>query len=574
MTPVFPDDALPISGEVQFWRLDPDNWDSVLGAVRELGLDTIATYLSWRRHEPDPGTFDLSGRHGPELDVHRFLELCRQHELRVILKPGPWICAEERNGGFPDWIVDDDAMIALDWQRRPVSGYNPPFKHPMPSYASRSFRDHVEKWITAVWQDLLDYTGPDGPIVATQYDNEPSVGFQDSMYGFDYHPEAVESWRAQLGVPDAEPPTPRVHGRAEPTDLELSWQWWQRTYIRDYLTWLADVTSKSAPGLAGSVNLNTHPVRGWPQDGGVLVTGLPGTVVGEDHYFVPPLDGDDLTGMAIAAGQARLSGSPLIWAPEMQAGIWRSPGESVDYPDPTPHELEAWWGASLALGYQGFNWYMLADRDNWELAPIDPQGRITPVGEAARRLIRQLRAVGHLRSYRPEASRTIAWTDAARASAYRVRGTQAHPVAPWDDARAREDYGHAETQAHLAFESGHQFDLAPQGSELSPPSVRTTAPGCLVRVHRAPGGAALIWVVRWTPAALIATITVELDDAGHRLEPADGGEAIAVDRSADGVFCIPPSGSAVQLFVSLSTRAAVIPESARNRSRSRGDESD
>ncbi|MER3406199.1 MAG: hypothetical protein C4289_14435, partial [Chloroflexota bacterium] len=97
-----------LSGEVQFWRLDPAHWAPVLDAVRDAGIPIVATYLSWRRHAPDPERPpDFSGRNDPRLNVTGFLDLCRQQGLWVHLKPGPWICAEEPGGGYPDWLLAD-----------------------------------------------------------------------------------------------------------------------------------------------------------------------------------------------------------------------------------------------------------------------------------------------------------------------------------------------------------------------------------------------------------------------------------------------------------------------------------
>lgn len=496
--PLFPVGEMPISGEVQFWRMRPEDWERALRSVRELGITTIATYLSWRRHEPTPGSFDLRGGHGPELDVHRFLSLCAENGIRVILKPGPWICAEEPGGGFPDWLLADDSIIALDHEGRPVSGYNPPFKHPMPSYASTVFRELAGSWIRRVWEDLAAFIGSDGPVVATQYDNEPSLGFQDSMYGFDHHPDAIAAWHRYRGHVEA-PPVPRHGGPSEPTELEMAWAAWQRRYIADYLHWLQQVGAAAGAGhLAGSINLNTHPVRGWPQDGSTIADALEQTVVGEDHYFVPPLDEHDLTGLAIAAAQARRSSTPLRWAPEMQAGIWRSPGEHVDYPDPTDDEMLGWWAAALALGYQGFNLYMLVNRENWEHAPIDREGHITVLGARLKELIRTVTSIPDLHRYRTIPDETIPWSDDERIAAYRVRGTQAHPETEWDAPTARAMYDATEHAALDAVRSGRQFDLDTCISTGSPAT--TITPGHLVRILENDDGEGIVFVVRWSRA--------------------------------------------------------------------------
>lgn len=545
--PLFPDGALPISGEVQFWRMHPDSWEPALRAVRDIGIDTIATYLSWRRHEPTAGSFDLRGGHGDELDVHRFLGLCRDLGLRVILKPGPWICAEERNGGFPDWIVRDEGLLARDHRGEPVSGYNPPFKHPMPSYASRRFRQLTEQWLQNVWSDLAPFLGADGPIIGTQYDNEPSLGFQDSMYGFDYHPEALASWFAFAGTNTA-PPVPRGDGGSEPTELERQWALWQRHYISDFLAWLQETSERvGAPKLAGTINLNTHPVRGWPQDGGSIVAALEATVVGEDHYFVPPLDQHDLAGLAIAEAQARISGTPLVWAPEMQAGIWRSPGEIVEYPDPTVGEMIGWWSAALAFGYRGFNLYMLVNRENWEAAPISNTGAVTDLGEALRQMLVVLRSVPNLAGFDPVPDEVIDWNDEDRISAYRVRGTQASPLTAWDDERARRGYDTAERAALQAVTAGRQFTFHHNAHPVVQEHPPATAPfGHLVRLHQDASGRRLIYLVRWHRDAAIGDVVVDIHDSAiTRVRRTTDGAVSAVDN---GRLTFPEPAAGIDLY--------------------------
>lgn len=66
-----------LSGEVHYWRLDPERWLQVLRRVREMGLNVIATYACWDFHELEPGKFDFTGRTDPHRNLVSFLELLR-----------------------------------------------------------------------------------------------------------------------------------------------------------------------------------------------------------------------------------------------------------------------------------------------------------------------------------------------------------------------------------------------------------------------------------------------------------------------------------------------------------------
>ncbi len=569
-----------MSGEVQFWRMAPENWAPALKTVKSLGIDCIATYLSWRRHAPEKGTTDLRGRQDRNLDVHRFLDLCAANDISVQLKPGPWICAEETGGGLPDWILADTDMMARDHAGKIVMGYNPPFKHPMPSYMSRRFRDAVVSWIGFVWSDLAAFMEPGGPIVATQLDNEPSLGFQDTMFGFDYHPDALAAFRSFVLMrhgsvrdlaaawerplarkDDIRPPYPEDLGGSglHPSVRDLDWMDFQQHYIADYLGWLQQVNEQAGAGhLTSFVNLNTHPVRGRPQSGQLIGSTLrrngKTAIVGEDHYFVPPFDARDLAGLALAAAQGMASGTSLVWAPEVQAGIWRSPGEKVDYPDPTDDELAGWWGASLALGYQGLNLYMLVNRENWAFAPVGEDG--TPGRSAALvdALMKTVRAVPDLASYRPVADVALVWDPAILDAAYRVAGTQAAPLTPWDDPTATDAYRRLEAAAASLTARGLHFALVPAprddlfcvtGTTSDRdvidivPRVSAREPGMLCRLHRNPEGAELVHVVPWGTSVRQATLRF----TGHTVT--------ALREAASGrIFSCAPDGT---IAVSLSS---------------------
>lgn len=543
-----------ISGEVQFWRMDPASWNATLSTVKALGIDHVASYLSWRRHEPTPGTADLKGRHGAELDVHRFLDLCSKHELSVQLKPGPWICAEEPGGGLPDWVLADEESIALDHAGRMVSGYNPPFKHPMPSYASSSFRRSVAGWIDTVWSDLGEFIGEGGPLVATQLDNEPSLGFQDSMYGFDYHPESLDAFRnfvidrhgslatvakawgcSLMSVNAIVPPRP---SEVRPSSVlltvrERDWIDYQEHYIADYLNWLQQLNRGTrAESLVDFVNLNTHPVRGMPQSGGIIASVLtPPVVVGEDHYFEPPIAQSDIAGLALAAAQGIASGTSLVWAPEVQSGIWRSPNEVVGYPDPTDDELASWWGCTLAMGYQGFNLYMLVDRVNWEFAPVSPTGDRRPLAQALERMMRVIRAVPELAAYRPVPQFGLIWDSGIRAQSYRVAGTQSLTLTDWNDPEAHAGYEASVQAAAILTARGFHYSLVTPPERTSMPVVVTSAgidsfglqplvnssdPGIITRLHRNPQGNEVIYLVPWSRNVIQSSVQLRLADTSIR----------------------------------------------------------
>jgi len=92
-----------LSGEMHYFRIPREYWRDRLEKLRACGLNTVATYMPWNLHEPEPGQFDFSGG----LDVAAFIKLVGELDLQVIIRPGPYICSEWEFGGFPAWLLRD-----------------------------------------------------------------------------------------------------------------------------------------------------------------------------------------------------------------------------------------------------------------------------------------------------------------------------------------------------------------------------------------------------------------------------------------------------------------------------------
>src|SRR5437762_13741484 len=86
------DTSIPlISGEVHYWRLDPQSWRGILRRVKEMGINTVATYVCWEFHEIEPGHFDFHGETDPRRDLVGFLDLLTEEGFWIIFRPGPYI---------------------------------------------------------------------------------------------------------------------------------------------------------------------------------------------------------------------------------------------------------------------------------------------------------------------------------------------------------------------------------------------------------------------------------------------------------------------------------------------------
>lgn len=90
-----------LSGTMHYFRVVPEYWEDRLKKLKACGLNTVETYTCWNLHEREEGVFDFDGI----LDIERYVETAQSLGLNVILRPGPYICAEWDMGGLPSWLL-------------------------------------------------------------------------------------------------------------------------------------------------------------------------------------------------------------------------------------------------------------------------------------------------------------------------------------------------------------------------------------------------------------------------------------------------------------------------------------
>ncbi|KAI1292522.1 Beta-galactosidase [Halotydeus destructor] len=143
-----------ISGAIYYFRLPKESWRDRLTKLKAAGLNTVETYIEWSTHEPESGKFvDVD-------DITDYIKMAQELGLHVILRPGPYICAERDMGGFPYWLTSEDPDMKLRTS------------HP-------TYLKFVDRWfkvlLTAV-RPFLYSNG--GPVILVQVENE--YGFYDA----------------------------------------------------------------------------------------------------------------------------------------------------------------------------------------------------------------------------------------------------------------------------------------------------------------------------------------------------------------------------------------------------------
>ncbi|MDE6172183.1 MAG: beta-galactosidase [Bacteroides sp.] len=89
------------AAELHYPRIPKPYWDQRIKLCKALGMNTICLYVFWNSHEPQPGVYNFSEQN----DLAAFCRLCQQNGMYVILRPGPYVCAEWEMGGLPWWLL-------------------------------------------------------------------------------------------------------------------------------------------------------------------------------------------------------------------------------------------------------------------------------------------------------------------------------------------------------------------------------------------------------------------------------------------------------------------------------------
>lgn len=137
------------AAEIHYPRIPKEYWEHRIQMCKALGMNTICLYIFWNIHEPQMGQFDFSGNN----DVAEFCRLAQKYGLWVIVRPGPYVCAEWEMGGLPWWLLKKKDIKLRD---------NDPF-----------FLERTEKFMNRVADELADMQiTRGGNIIMFQVENE------------------------------------------------------------------------------------------------------------------------------------------------------------------------------------------------------------------------------------------------------------------------------------------------------------------------------------------------------------------------------------------------------------------
>jgi beta-galactosidase len=164
--------GLIISGEMHYARIPHQYWRHRIQMLKAMGLNTVATYVFWNAHETESGKWDFEG----DKNLREFIEIAGEEDLYVILRPGPYACAEWEFGGYPWWLQNVEGLEL----RRDNS----------------AFLEYTQKYLNRLFQEIGDLQiTKGGPVIMVQVENEfGSYVSQRKDIPFDEH----QSYNAKI----------------------------------------------------------------------------------------------------------------------------------------------------------------------------------------------------------------------------------------------------------------------------------------------------------------------------------------------------------------------------------------
>lgn len=353
----------PIFGaELQYFRMTPASIRKRLELCRQASYSVIQAYVPWNVHENTKGRLDWTGKTHPVIvsdhadeyqietpdqeieagglpsrvvantDLHGFMTMCRDFGFQVILRPGPFISDEWRNGGLPDWFLDagfpDMFMRGPDGSvLTPGAPFSPPlgtalgggplFYFPSPSYASSTYLEGSRRWL----RSFATFARPwlvtnGGPVIGVQVDDETCYFYRFGAFEVDYHPSMLKRWSAATHgatAPRSWPPTSAGIAALRPA---LRWQTFKAQQVAGYLGALADDLRDAHIDVP-----ITHETELSLTPSGDFTDDARSTLVTPEFYSggasLKTLPANELTAQAARAA-SRHRGRP--WATEMNNG--------------------------------------------------------------------------------------------------------------------------------------------------------------------------------------------------------------------------------------------------------------
>lgn len=408
-------EAFLLGGELHYFRVPFEEWEDRILKIKAAGFSMISTYIPWIWHEKEEGKIDLTGRTTRERDLLSFVKLVEYHDMKLCIRPGPYVMSELRNAGLPDWLLESYNEIRaerLDGSKHPVYELVQ-FLHPI-------YLEKVRNWYRVVFELLSPHqSSRGGCIVMAQLDNE--IGM---FHWVTHTPDFSESVLADFVLVRNQEIGIKSEGAALKTQIEEvkhqlkdengvllnEYRYYERVYFQKYLLHLINLTKQYGLDVPIIVNVHGFTQQDYAKRGNLYPVGLSQlkkcfeleNVIAAGDYYIGNVVYDNVQDLYLAnvlTKSLQNTGQPLFSA-EFQSGFQNS----VPRLQPNTHDLNS--RICIAQGMKAINYYMFAGGYNYEdlgiigknhdwQAPIGAKGELRKSYELLKHLKDVIDAYGH-----------------------------------------------------------------------------------------------------------------------------------------------------------------------------------
>ena len=147
------------AAEIHYPRIPRPYWEHRIQMCKSLGMNAVCIYIFWNIHEQQEGQFNFTDNN----DIAEFCRIAQKNGMYVIVRPGPYVCAEWEMGGLPWWLLKKK-----DIKLRERDPY---------------FMERVKIFEEKVGEQLKPLTIQNGgPIIMMQVENEYGSYGEDKPY--------------------------------------------------------------------------------------------------------------------------------------------------------------------------------------------------------------------------------------------------------------------------------------------------------------------------------------------------------------------------------------------------------
>ena len=165
-----------IAGEMHPARIPAEYWLHRIRMAKAMGCNTISVYLFWNYHESEEGVYDFTTENR---NLKEFFRLVAEEDMWLIVRPGPYVCAEWELGGIPPYLlrIPDIKLRCMD-----------------PRYMAAA-----ERYIGKLAEEIKPFMiTRGGPVIMLQIENEYGSFGNDREYLF----RLRDVWKANgLDIP-------------------------------------------------------------------------------------------------------------------------------------------------------------------------------------------------------------------------------------------------------------------------------------------------------------------------------------------------------------------------------------